>query len=125
METGTGKNSKRDQIEQIVAKQVKELVSETKSVHGKWEDPDFGPTEADPLGALSLYGSEPPAPAGVNQYPAPSTLRWARPLYAEVRSSKGGDGAKGDNAGSGLDDAQEEEEDEFGDVSFQDQNVRW
>lgn len=118
----TAKNSKRDQIEQMVAKQVKELVSEAKSVHGKWCDPDFGPTEADPLGALSLYGAEPPAPAGVNKYPDPSSLRWARPLYAEVRSS---DVAKGDEAVSGTKEQAEEEdeEDEFGDTPFKDQNV--
>ena len=44
---------------------MKEILTELKTNHSKFIDPDFGPTEADEFGALSLYGkSGKPDPAG-------------------------------------------------------------
>ena len=51
-------NTKYDEIEKIVEKKVKDIIGLLKASHGKFEDPDFGPTASDKLGALSLYGKE-------------------------------------------------------------------
>ncbi|RYH31541.1 hypothetical protein EON65_02395 [archaeon] len=50
--------------------------------HAKFEDGDFGPKPNDEYGAVSFYGSAKPDPAG-SKYPAPETLRWERPQYAD------------------------------------------
>jgi hypothetical protein len=107
-----GKKTKRDMIEKAVETKVKEIVDRVKATHGKYIDPDFGPTEQDPNGAISLYGNEPPAPAGVNKYPDPATIRWDRPQYEDEGFSK---------------EEEEEEVDEFADDfagGKEDSNVR-
>ena len=78
-----GPYTKRDRIEQVVEKKIQGIVNTAKASHSKWEDPDFGPNENDPYGKISLYGSEPPAPAGTNKYPTPESMRWDRPQYAD------------------------------------------
>ena len=95
------KPSKRDHIEKVVERKIKAIVDATKATHSKYADPHFGPTEADPFGALSLYGKEPPTPAGVNKYPSPESMRWDRPHY--------------ENSFSQEDDVAAEETDEFAD----------
>jgi hypothetical protein len=70
-----------DETELQVEKKVKEILQYHKSNHTKFTDPDFGPTADDPLGAQSLYGNEPPTPAGTNKYPSPESIRWDRPQY--------------------------------------------
>ncbi len=47
------KPSKRDHIEKVVERKIKAIVDATKATHSKYVDPNFGPTEADPFGALS------------------------------------------------------------------------
>lgn len=102
--------TKRDRIEQMVEKKVMEIVSSCKASRSKWSDPDFGPNESDPLGKLSLYGLEPPAPAGTNKYPSPESMRWDRPQYAEAMQINAADAADNEEA---QDD--DEEFDEFAD----------
>lgn len=70
----------KELIRKHVEPRVKEIVDQCKASSRKFEDPDFGPTEKDPLGAVSLYGSALPAPAG-SKYPKPEDLRWDRPQY--------------------------------------------
>jgi hypothetical protein len=92
-------------IDREVQKKVHEIVQGLKASHAKFVDPDFGPSEKDPLGALSLYGTGAPAPAGTSKYPSPESMRWDRPQYA-------------DDTFDDNDDEEEEEEeevDEFGD----------
>ena len=69
-------------IRKHVEPKVKAIVDELKASSRKFEDPDFGPTIKDPLGAISLYGSCIPSPAG-SKYPKPEDLRWDRPQYDE------------------------------------------
>ena len=65
---------------------VKEIVNKLKISHTKFEDPDFGPSEKDEFGAISLYGATPPDPAG-SKYPSPDTLLWQRPQYDDDKFS--------------------------------------
>ena len=67
-------------IDKDVEKNVKAIIDKVKSSGQKFVDPDFGPTPDDELGAKSLYGLEPPTPAGA-KYPDPASLKWVRPLY--------------------------------------------
>ena len=69
------------EIDKKVEAKVKEIIDKCSINHTKFEDPDFGPTASDPLGALSLYGPAPPNPAGQSKYPDPKDLRWDRPQY--------------------------------------------
>ena len=63
---------------------LKSIIDGLRASHGKFEDTDFGPNDADPYGAISLYGAiSPPDPAGHSKYPAPDTLRWDRPVYED------------------------------------------
>ena len=78
-----GTNSKIDDFDKEVEKAVKAIINKLKASHGKFVDPDFGPTADDPHGAKSLYGDEPPTPAGVNKYPSPESIRWDRPQYSD------------------------------------------
>jgi hypothetical protein len=97
--------SKIEEIDIAVRKKVKEIVQGLKASHAKFMDPDFGPTENDPLGAIALYGSGgSPAPAGTNKYPSPDSLRWDRPQYLD--KSKLAEDER---------DEEEEEVDEFAD----------
>ena len=41
-----------------------EIIDKLKISHEKFEDPDFGPSSTDEFGAISLYGSGTPNPAG-------------------------------------------------------------
>lgn len=82
---------------------IKSIIDGLRSSHGKFEDSDFGPTESDPYGAKSLYGSAVPNPAGHSKYPAPETLRWDRPVYEDK---------KFDENGKEIVDGDDEEEDE-------------
>ena len=41
-----------------------DIIDKLKISHEKFEDPDFGPSAADEFGAISLYGSGTPNPAG-------------------------------------------------------------
>ena len=67
-------------IRQHVEPKVKSIIDKLKATSQKFEDPDFGPTENDPRGAISFYGTAMPAPAG-SKYPKPEDLRWARQQY--------------------------------------------
>ena len=67
-------------IDRVVEGKVKAIIDKLKVSHQKFEDPDFGPTEDDELGAKSLYGNATPAPSG-SKYPPPDSLRWDRPHY--------------------------------------------
>lgn len=89
-----------------VRKKVKEIVQGLKASHAKFLDPDFGPNESDPLGAISLYGAGgSPAPAGTNKYPSPDSLRWDRPQYLDTSKLAGDD----------IEEGEEDEVDEFAD----------
>jgi len=94
---------KFDNIEKEVSKHVRAIVNALKTSHKKFEDPDFGPSDKDQFGALSLYGAAPPAPAGTSKYPAPETLKWERPQYSD------------DQVGEEDEEGDEDEDDEFGD----------
>ena len=95
-----------------ILKKVKDIILGMKRDNvTKWVDPDFGPTEEDEeKGAQAMYrGGKRPGP----QYPAPSSIRWARPQY------------EGDNdiAGTGSDEEEggddgDEYDDEYGDDEF-------
>ncbi len=113
--TDPSKKTVRDHIERIVERKIKEIVDKTKATHGKWVDPDFGPTDKDPLGALSLYGNEPPAPAGTNKYPEPSTMRWTRPCYEDTSFDKEDE--------EGDEEEEDEDDDEFGGVAANEEKV--
>lgn len=77
--------TKIEEIDIAVRKKVKEIVQGLKASHAKFMDPDFGPSESDPLGAIALYGPDgSPAPAGTNKYPSPDSLRWDRPQYLDT-----------------------------------------
>ena len=95
---------KFDHIEREVSKHVRSIVKGLKTSHKKFEDPDFGPKEHDPFGAVSLYGAGPPAPAGTSKYPAPETLKWARPQYSDDQLEDEDENEE-----------EEDEDDEFGD----------
>ena len=43
---------------------LSEIIDKLKISHEKFEDPDFGPSSTDEFGAISLYGSGTPNPAG-------------------------------------------------------------
>ena len=99
-------------VRQHVEPRVKTIVDTLKASSQKFEDPDFGPTEKDPRGAVSFYGTAMPAPAG-SKYPKPEDLRWDRPhyddkgMFAEGKEKKEGEDGEED---------EEEEEDEEGGV---------
>jgi hypothetical protein len=95
--------AKFDHIEKEVSKHVRSIVNALKTSHKKFEDPDFGPTDKDPFGATSLYGTAPPAPAGTSKYPAPETLKWERPQYSDDQVDEEEEGEE------------EDEDDDFGD----------
>ena len=108
----------------VVEKKVKDYVDKLKSSHTKFEDVDFGPQEADKLGAESLYGPTIPAPAG-SKYPRPEDLKWDRPLYDDNYFSSAAAGENEDDAQGGGDEKGEEDEggeydefDDFGDDAF-------
>ncbi|CAN0076653.1 unnamed protein product, partial [Discosporangium mesarthrocarpum] len=67
----------------------------------KFEDPDWGPSDRDKLGARALYGDppRPPGAVGASAYPSPSRLRWDRPRYAseEELQGDGGEESGGEN----------------------------
>jgi hypothetical protein len=71
------------EVEKEVEKRVRSLLKSCRD-GSKFEDPDFGPTPSDELGAKSLYGESGalPGPAGASAYPRPEKLRWDRPAYA-------------------------------------------
>lgn len=71
-----------DKIEAPIKALVKKITDKLKASHTKFVDPDFGPNEKDPFGAISLYGSDPPDPSG-SKYPPPENLKWVRPQYAD------------------------------------------
>ena len=86
------KRTKIEEIDMSVRKKVKEIIQGLKASHAKFSDPDFGPTDDDPYGAIALYGSGgSPAPAGTNKYPSPDTLRWDRPQYLDTSKLAEGD----------------------------------
>ena len=93
-------------IDKKIESLVKSIVTKLKASHSKFEDSDFGPKENDEYGAKSFYGESNslPDPAG-SKYPAPQTLKWERPIYADDKFDH--------NAEQGGSD-EEEEEDEFG-----------
>lgn len=114
-----------EKIETKVEKKVKDLVDNLKVKHAKFEDGDFGPKPNDEYGAVSFYGSAKPDPAG-SKYPAPETLRWERPQYADDKfdekkiskaSSSSNDEEDEDEGEDYDEDEEEDEEDEFG-LSF-------
>ena len=79
-----------EKIDQKVENNVRGIIEQLKKSHNKFEDTDFGPTLTDEYGALSFYGNAKPDPAG-SKYPAPETLRWERPQYADqIFSNKKG-----------------------------------
>jgi hypothetical protein len=114
-EGSNGKKAKSflDEVELQVEKKVREIIQVLKTNHTKFIDPDFGPTPEDPYGALSLYGNEPPAPAGTNKYPNPESIRWDRPQYT---SKIVADESSED---------EEEEEDEFAEKKTKEMNEVW
>jgi hypothetical protein len=67
-------------IDKMIESKVKGIVDKLKVSHEKFVDEDFGPNEADEFGSISLYGSLDPNASG-GKYPAPSSLKWERPLY--------------------------------------------
>mmetsp|Transcript_106957 Transcript_106957/g.310542 ORF Transcript_106957/g.310542 Transcript_106957/m.310542 type:complete len:916 (-) Transcript_106957:9121-11868(-) len=75
-------------MERIVRKHVQAIVTRCKTTGEKFTDGDFGPSEEDATGALSLYGNPPkkPGAVGSTQYPEPDALRWDRPMYAADHS---------------------------------------
>lgn len=85
---------------------MREIVSKLKASHEKFADPDFGPSEADEFGALSLYGGGAPNPAG-SKYPAPESLRWERPQYDDGKLGGAGEEQEEEE------DVEQEEDDEF------------
>lgn len=99
-----------DKIEQKIEKKVKEILTDLKASHSKFIDPDFGPNDEDEYGAKSLYGnSGKPDPAG-SKYPAPETLSWERPQYA--------DGGLGGNGNGENEDEEDEDEDDDDDLGY-------
>lgn len=107
--------SELDKIEVQVENQVKAIVKKLKETHEKFNDNDFGPTEADPDGAISFYGPPPkkgdvkPEPAG-SKYPDPATLTWERPHYEDTQFVASTSG-KGKGEAEGDDDNDDDEED--------------
>ena len=99
---------------QFVEPRVKAIVEGLKASSQKFEDPDFGPTQKDPLGAVSFYGTAMPAPAG-SKYPKPEDLRWDRPQYddkgmfAEAEEKK-----EGEEGEEGEEEQEPEDDDEGG-----------
>lgn len=92
----------QESIRLKVEPKVRDIINSLKSTHSKFQDPDFGPSESDPTGAISMYGHDGmPAPAGTSKYPDPAVLRWDRPHYADTQFD------------GGEDDENSEEEDEF------------
>ena len=101
-------------IEARIEAKVKEIINKLKTTHQKFEDVDFGPTEADEHGTLSLYGPQKsnkaenglPEPVGGNKYPEPKKLVWERPLYDDNKFSEETDDVD--------EESEEVEDDEFG-----------
>ena len=79
------------EMEKIVEKRVKETIDNLKQQQTKFVDCDFGPTEEDEFGSISLYGTGQPDPAGQSKYPAPDTLEWKRPVYQSDALTPEGD----------------------------------
>jgi hypothetical protein len=98
-------------IDRKVEAKVKEIVDKLKATHQQFADPDFGPNAGDVYGAKSLYGTEPPSPAG-SKYPSPDSLRWDRPHYDDGKFLHTEDDTEEFNSDS---DAEEDEFGEFGD----------
>ena len=108
-----------DKIELQVENTVKKIVKKLKETHEKFTDTDFGPTEADPDGAISFYGIPPkkgdgkPEPAGT-KYPDPGTLMWERPRYEDTQFTgavNGTDEAK-DHKDENNEDADDDDDDD-------------
>lgn len=119
-------------IEEKVEKKLKEVIDQLKAKHTKFEDTDFGPTEKDEFGAISFYGSGKPDPAG-SKYPAPESLRWERPQYADNKfgdskpSRKPTDGEETASEAEDEDDLEDEEEEDDEDdlgLSFTSNDVK-
>jgi hypothetical protein len=104
-----------DKIEIQVENTVKKIVKKLKETHEKFTDTDFGPTEADPDGAISFYGIPPkkgdgkPEPAGT-KYPDPGTLMWERPRYEDTQFTGAVNGA--DETKEYKDENSEDDDDE-------------
>eukprot|EP01035_Chromulina_nebulosa_P022786 gene22786-29502_t len=96
-------------IDKKIESLVKSIVTKLKASHSKFEDSDFGPNENDEYGAKSFYGESNslPDPAG-SKYPAPQTLKWERPIYADDKFDHNAE------QGGSDEEEEEEEEDEFG-----------
>ena len=93
---------------------MKSIVTKLKASHSKFEDVDFGPNENDEYGAKSSYGESNslPDPAG-SKYPAPQTLKWERPIYADDKfDSNAEKGGSNENKKDNEEEEEEEEEDE-------------
>lgn len=98
-------------IEEKVEKKLKALIDNLKAQHSKFEDRDFGPSEKDEYGAISFYGSTKPDPAG-SKYPAPETLKWERPQYADDKFDNVQPVRKSSDEEESLEDEEDEEEDD-------------
>jgi hypothetical protein len=100
-------DTEKIKINAKVESKVKEIITKLKISHTKFEDPDFGPTESDEYGAISLYGNAPPNPAG-SKYPSPESLKWERPQYDDGKFGVGQTEVKENE------EEDEEYDDEFG-----------
>jgi hypothetical protein len=115
------------EVNRKVEKKIREVVDKLKAAHEKFVDPDFGPNDEDPFGAVSLYGTKMPDPA-LSKYPAPDSLKWERPMYEDAAftyeadghgkvedAGEEGEGEEGDDAeGGGDDDWGDEFDDDYG-----------
>ena len=91
-------------IEGVVTSKIKGIVSKLNESHQKFEDPDFGPTEADETGRASLFQTEnKPSP----DFPDPDSIVWQRPTFDDGKFSDSEDGGEGEEE-------EEEEDDDFG-----------
>jgi hypothetical protein len=92
-------------MEKVVEERVKAIMDGLKSSGEKFSDTDFGPSDADEFGAVSLYGPKAPDPAGHSKYPSPESLSWLRPQYFDDTFDEGGGSDEnGDGNGDGGDD---------------------
>lgn len=108
--------SSKEEMDKIYAKveiKVKDIINKLKASHSKFLDNDFGSSEADEHGGLSLYGDAKPQPAG-SKYPEPDSLKWERPQYADNRFDEGGKTTE-ENEEEEEEEEENEFEDEFGD----------
>ena len=115
-DTGDDSAEVKELIRKHVEPRVKAIIDDLKASSKKFEDPDFGPTEKDGLGAISLYGSAMPAPAG-SKYPKPEDLRWDRPHYENKDMFEAsGETKKKEDGEDGEEEEEEEDDDDEGGV---------